>query len=252
MTIDPRSADFDPAALLEALADATGDMVADARTLDDGAVRAPSALAGWTRGHLLTHLARNADGLCNLLTWAATGDRHEMYPDPGKKAAEIEAGASRPAAEIAQDLAEAGDRFVQQAAGLTPAQWKTEVERRPGQPYPAARVPWWRYEEVLFHHVDLDIGFSPARWPAEFTGTALEMAVEWFGSPVFEGKAQPFRIYTEDTVRTMGVRCDPAEREPLLVRGPQSLLLAWLIGRSRGDGLVVEPFDALPVLPAWM
>lgn len=29
--------------------------------LDDGAMRAPSRLPGWTVGHVLTHLARNAD-----------------------------------------------------------------------------------------------------------------------------------------------------------------------------------------------
>ena len=36
------------------------------------AFRAPSALPGWTRAHVLTHLARNADAMVNLLTWART------------------------------------------------------------------------------------------------------------------------------------------------------------------------------------
>jgi maleylpyruvate isomerase len=34
---------------------------------------APSALPGWSRAHVLTHVARNADAMINLLTWARTG-----------------------------------------------------------------------------------------------------------------------------------------------------------------------------------
>ena len=34
--------------------------------------------------------------------------------------------------------------------------------------------------------------------------------------------------------------------------GPQAALLAWLIGRSAGDGLVRDPHDSpLPVPPPW-
>ena len=41
--------------------------------LGDDAFRAPSLLPGWSRAHVLTHLARNADGMINLLLWARTG-----------------------------------------------------------------------------------------------------------------------------------------------------------------------------------
>ena len=48
--------------------------------LTDSQARAPSLLPGWTRGHVVTHLARNADALRNLLTWARTGIPTPMYP----------------------------------------------------------------------------------------------------------------------------------------------------------------------------
>jgi maleylpyruvate isomerase len=252
MTIDPRSPDFDPSDLLAQLAEATAGLVATAQDLDDDAMHAPSSLPGWTRGHVLTHLARNADGLSNLLAWAVTGERREMYPSREHRNADIEAGAPRPAAEITNDLKAASERFAQEAAKLTPDHWRTQIERRPNQPYSAAHVPWWRYEEVLIHHVDLDAGYSPAHWPADFSGTRLDMTVEWFNSPLNDAAVQAFRIYTEDTARMLGVRCDPTLKDPLLVRGPERALLAWLVGRESGDDLVVEPFDALPVLSAWM
>lgn len=251
MTIDPRSPAFDPTALLTEVTTATAQLLAAVERLDDRAVREPCALPGWTRGHLLTHLARNADGLRNLLTWAATGERHDAYR-PGQRNADIEAGAGRSAGQLATDLREAGQRFAEAAARMAPEHWAAEIERPVGGPQPAARVPWWRLEEVYVHHVDLDLGFSPAHWPAEFTGPALEMTAERFASPAYPTTVKtPFRLYAEDTARTLGVGCDPTDKESLLVRGPEPALLAWLIGRSDGDGLVVEPFDALPTLPAW-
>ncbi len=252
MTIDPRHPDFDPDALQAELNEATEQLLASVARLDDEAVREPSALPGWTRGNLLAHLARNADGLVNLLTWAATGERHEMYPDRAKKDADIAAGATRSARDLEADLRESCARFAVAAARITPEQWQTQVQRRTGGPKPASRVPWWRLEEVTVHHVDLNLGYSPAHWPAEFTGPALEMAADRFGSTDYPTQvATPFRLYAEDTARNVGVGCDAMDKDRLLVRGSEPALLAWLIGRTSGDGLTVEPFDALPVVPTW-
>ncbi|MGH3214672.1 MAG: maleylpyruvate isomerase N-terminal domain-containing protein, partial [Trebonia sp.] len=44
-----------------------------AAALDEAALGAPSALPGWTRRHLLAHVAANAGALGNLVHWAATG-----------------------------------------------------------------------------------------------------------------------------------------------------------------------------------
>ena len=38
--------------------------------MGDEAFAKPSSLPNWTRAHVLTHVARNADALINLLTWA--------------------------------------------------------------------------------------------------------------------------------------------------------------------------------------
>jgi uncharacterized protein (TIGR03083 family) len=60
--------------------------------LDDEALSVPSALPGWSRTHLLAHLAANADALGNLVRWAATGQPTPMYASPGERAAGIERG----------------------------------------------------------------------------------------------------------------------------------------------------------------
>src|SRR6266511_2471447 len=63
----------DPLVLMTDVDQATEALLRTAEALDDGAVAAPSLLPGWTRGHVLTHLARQADAITNLLTWARTG-----------------------------------------------------------------------------------------------------------------------------------------------------------------------------------
>lgn len=53
-----------------------------AADLGDTGMDAPSTLPGWTRKHLVAHIAANADALGNLVHWAATGDRTPMYSSP--------------------------------------------------------------------------------------------------------------------------------------------------------------------------
>ena len=48
--------------------------------LGDDDVRAPSLLPGWTRGHVITHVARNADALANVLHGAQRGELRAQYP----------------------------------------------------------------------------------------------------------------------------------------------------------------------------
>ena len=63
---------------LDRIAAATERLLATADALTGDQVREPSLLPGWTRGHVLTHVARNADGLRNLLIWARTGTEIPM------------------------------------------------------------------------------------------------------------------------------------------------------------------------------
>ena len=57
--------------------------------------RAPSLCEGWTRAHVVTHIARNADALSNLVHWATTGEPTPMYASPESRDADIAEGARR-------------------------------------------------------------------------------------------------------------------------------------------------------------
>lgn len=60
--------------------------------LGEDALAEPSALSGWTRKHVLAHVAANADALGNLVRWVATGEPIPMYASPADRAAGIERG----------------------------------------------------------------------------------------------------------------------------------------------------------------
>jgi len=235
----------DRAAAFDQVEKATEHLLDTAQDLTDAEAGEPSLLPGWTRGHVLTHIARNADGLTNLLTWARTGVETPMYADPQARSADIEAGAGRPAAELLDDLKSASARFAEAVRIMPEDAWSAEVRRRVGKPFPASRVLWFRLQEVQIHHVDLDAGYSPAHWPADFVARCLDEVVRHFDR---REDFPAIGLHAEDTDRRFPIH--GAEAGPVIA-GPEPALLAWLIGRSTGDGLDVEPDGPLPDLPAW-
>ena len=49
-------------------------------SLSDATARQASSLEGWTIGHILTHVARNADAQSGIVEAAQRGERVPMYP----------------------------------------------------------------------------------------------------------------------------------------------------------------------------
>ena len=232
------------------IGEATDRLLASAGALTDTGVREPSLLPGWTRGHVLTHIARNADGLGNLLRWARTGITTPMYASRETRQADIEAGAGRSAADLAADVQATAIAFAAEAASLPDEAWTAQVQGLTGPPIPGRGVLDWRLRELEIHHVDLAVGYRPGDWPGEFVTASLPgVAGEFAGredtpscllQPDGSGLG-PFQIGPEQTTG-----------QPVLVRGSPASLLAWLIGRDDGGGLRVSPDGAArPVLPPW-
>ncbi|TDD86663.1 maleylpyruvate isomerase family mycothiol-dependent enzyme [Actinomadura darangshiensis] len=129
---------------------------------------APSLLPGWTRRHLVAHVAANAEALGNLVHWAATGEATPMYASPEERSAGIESGARMDGAELTGWLARSSNALRTAMDGLTEPQWQAEVATAQGRAVPATNVPWMRSREVFIHAVDLDRGVSFADLPGDF------------------------------------------------------------------------------------
>ncbi len=231
---------------LDRITAATGRVLATADALTDAQVREPSPLPGWTRGHVLTHLARNADGLGNLLRWARTGTEIPMYPSAEARSADVEAGAGRPAAELAADVRESAAAFAAEVPTLSGDAWATLVRALYGPAFPALGVLDRRLSEVEIHHVDLGAGYSPADWPAEFVADVLPRVADSFTG---RDDAPSCQVWVESTPH--GYRIGPGDDESprVIVRGPAVEVLGWLTGRGSGAGLQVTGQAAVPVLP---
>jgi maleylpyruvate isomerase len=236
------------AAVREELAEETARLLATAAALTDPEVRAPSRLPGWTRGHVLTHLARNADSHVNLLTWARTGVETPQYPSPEAREAGIEAGAARPAAEQVADLRDSAARLDRAVRELPPDAWRAPV----GGLRPPRHPAWYclvrRLREVGMHHVDLDAGYGPADWTDAFVARELRDCL----------RTWPRDRSTIGAARFVGPGGETLEEWPDLGDGPAVMgtpadMLAWLTGRSEGDRVrVVTEGRPVPPPPPWL
>lgn len=227
---------------------ATDRLLATTERLDTAALRGPSLCPGWTRAHVLAHIARNADALTNLLIWASTGEEKPMYPSVEVRNAEIEKGAQHERDELLADLRESAERFSTAIAKVPEDGWERQVRTGPsasGRTIPARRVVWLRFQEVEIHHVDLDAGYTSDDWPTPFVARALGEALRAVGR---RDDVPPFTAVVDGEQERIG------DGGSVTVHGSRPAMLAWLTGRSSGSDLRAEPAGQLPAIPdgAWL
>ncbi|NJP67345.1 maleylpyruvate isomerase family mycothiol-dependent enzyme [Streptomyces spiramenti] len=225
-----------PEADLSGLARATDALLATVPGLDQAALTAPSRLPGWSRGHVLAHLARNADALVNVM------EGRPMYADAGTRDRDIEAGAGRAPSDQLVDLRAAADRLRDAFDARPDNAWGATVALRNGVTDSASGVPFRRWLEVELHHVDLGVDRDVSDFSGAFTDRALGYLTRRY-----QGNAAvpPVEVRAEDgrSWPTGGT-----EGPALVVAGNPAALVGWLSGRTTGSGLTATGAP-LPVLP---
>lgn len=231
---------MDAAPDLTPVARATARLLDTAAGLTEAAVHGPSLLPGWTRAHVLVHLARNADGMRNLVLAARTGEAAWTYPTVAVRAAEIDGAPDRALEVIVADLRAACDRWRIETDHLPAEVWHREVTLgtgdAPGAVVALRRLVGMRLGEVEVHHVDLGHGYGFAAVPDDAAAGVVEDLVLRL-----EGKGMALRATSTVDGRSWG------EGGPD-VRGTPGALIAWLAGRSGGEGCDVAG-GSLPLLP---
>lgn len=230
---------------LTAIEHATEVMLATVDTLDDLSVRQPSLLDGWSRAHVITHVARNADGCTNLLIWARTGIEHPMYASGDDRDEAIAEGAVHGHRLLAEDLAAAAERFASSARALPAQAWAAEIYDAIGDPMPAHHTLRIRLLEVWVHAVDLDHDIDFTDIPAEHAEQLLEDVTQFFGGRP-DVPALSLEVDFGTHRRSWELR-GTTER-PHRVVGEPGPMLGWLLGRGDTDELSGEP----PELPKWL
>ena len=222
----------------EHVAAETDRIVASAASLRNDAVLAPSLCSGWSRGHVLAHVARNADALARVATVALTGEPGQMYASQAERDAEIEQGARRPAAHQATDILESGERLAALLHRLGPEHADVRVERVPGGPaLEVGRLHFMRLRELVFHHVDLDSCFGFASLPPEVVDLFFTDTVE--------------RLRASDAPPSVTLVTSEGDRLVLgdgatIVTGSRADVLLWA-ARGRTDRVTLDgPPPTLP------
>lgn len=209
----------------ELLGTATARLLGATIEVGDEDWRRPSRLPGWSRGHVATHLARQADALVRVADGARRGVLAPMYDSLEQREQEIEDGAHRPGLELQVDLDTSAQRLEQAFAALTEEDgWDAPVELRGGLRGPARLLPLARLLEVVLHHVDLDLGQAVE----DVDATTADWLLEWCALRLRQRDDFPRLELVSSTTRLTVGSVGPART----VRGSSPQLLGWLTGRA--------------------
>jgi maleylpyruvate isomerase len=187
--------------------------------LGDDDLRRDSLLPSWTIGHVLAHVARNADSHVRRTDAAIQGVVIDQYHGGVEgRAAEIEASANQQARRLIDDVRQSADA-VEKAWRSAPADVWNRISRDVGgRERRLSELPARRWQEVEVHLVDLRIGFTHRDWTNAFVAAWLPQTRERMGERLPAGFVMPAFDDRRDE-------------------------LAWLYGRlQRPD---------LPSLPPW-
>lgn len=181
-------------------------LLADLENLTNAQAHQPSALPGWSVGHLLTHIARNADSVVRRLDGAARGESLDQYVGGVEgRQQDIEAGAGRTAAELVADVRDSAADVERTMAALPDTAWDVPSRTSRGRVEDGRAVVFSRWREVAVHRGDLALRPEPVPLPPELVEAWL-----------------------------------PAELAALPARTDPAALLSWILGR--GPAPSVEPW----------
>jgi maleylpyruvate isomerase len=195
----------------------------------------PARLPGWSRAHLATHLARNADYFAAVLTALTSDQPQPPQPSQAVQRAELEAGADRNGLALQIDL-DAASGALQSAIELV-TDWRIPVTLD-GAVLPLAALPLARLHELNLHLLDLDCGAGVDAIPEG----AAEWLLRWTLFRLRDASLPAINLRSDSLRESIGNGTDL----PLTVSGSDAQLWGWLTGRLGPDS--VEGADGL-ILP---
>ncbi|HEY5854879.1 MAG TPA: maleylpyruvate isomerase family mycothiol-dependent enzyme [Aldersonia sp.] len=213
--------------------------------LGDAALDADTALAGWTRRHLVAHVGYNAAALCRLMDWAATGVETPMYGSTEQRGLEIKEGATLNPAALRNLFTHTVARLDEKWRHLPDAAWDAQVRTAQGRMVPASETAWMRTREVWIHAVDL----SDAARYGDFPPVVLEsLLTDVVG--MWRRRDQGAGVVLAVT------GCDPIPVQPESdetqhIAGDLPAVVRWITGRG-AVGIDATGPDAANASPRWL
>ncbi len=216
------------------------------RTVDglvDDEWQQPSLLPGWTRAHVVAHLALNAEGLARALHGVLGEEPAPMYDSDESRDSDIDDLATAHPNEI-RDRLLGGTTVLHDAfAALPDDAWGERIDRTPGgRSMRVASLPSMRLRELEIHHVDLGAGYATSAWTPTFA-TLLIDAMTKRAEPPERIEIRPLDV---DRRWALG----PDGPDGLVITGPAAELGWWLTGRPAAPTLSCSRGE-LPEIEGW-
>ncbi|MBJ8348266.1 maleylpyruvate isomerase family mycothiol-dependent enzyme [Antrihabitans sp. YC2-6] len=211
--------------------------------LSDDELAGPTLLDGWTRKHVIAHVAYNAAALCRLLDWAASGTEIPMYASVQQRNDEISAGATLSAGALRNLFDHTVARLDEKWRHLADSAWDAEVVTVQGRIVPAAETAWMRAREVWIHAVDLAGTGRFTDLPAVVLTSVLSDIVKAWRTNELGSQL------VLDVSGTPPIAIKPGHTAASVVRGNLASIVRWSAGR--GAVGVTSP-EASPVPPRWL
>jgi len=231
-------APVDTAAALARGQEATQALLVDTITITDEQWQMPSRLPGWTRAHIATHIARQADGMTRVLGQLKDNKPTSLYESDEALTDAIERGSERSAMELQVDLDSSAGRLHEASSRLKRLPPGRPVALTPTRTVRLGDLPLVRLNHLVLHHIDLDVGFTYEAIAEPVAAWLLAFNAARIGR---DSSYPAVRLASDSGVNAVIGSGGRAQ----VVNGADNLLLGWLTGR-----LTPEQVDPrLPVLP---
>lgn len=208
---------------------ATTRLLSTVDRLADAAWSRPSHCTGWTRGHVIAHLALNAEALAGVLRGFRDDTPATMYRSDEDRDRDIDDLAATSPAAVRERLRTAAAAFAEVVAVADGLPKEATFERTPGgREVPGRAVPFLRLREVEIHHADLAAGYTASDWPPDTAMSFLSNDARQYRGPGFHAVA------TDEPARWTFGETDATSPT---VSGPLGALAWWATGRDPGSVL---------------
>ena len=226
--------------LLPLLDRASDRLLATVDGLADAAFTEPSGLPGWSRAHVVAHLALNGEALAAALAAVAVGQEVPMYRSQEARDEDIAELAGHEPTQVRTRLRTAVRGYAGALSLLADGAGTTVIHRTPGSSrrFTADETVAMRLAETEIHHADLAAGYSRDDWDDAF---ARHLVTRLAGQ-----QAVACVLRATDT----GDEWTIAGGEGPVVSGSVADLGWWLTGRGGQERLTVSS-GPMPTIGKW-
>lgn len=207
--------------------------------INDSDFDGDSLLPGWTRRHVVAHLAQNGLAVGRLVNWAATGVETPMYESRAVRDREIEITAQLAPAALRAHFHDPAAALDAAWLALPESGWSVEVRAGQGRIVPASATFWMRIRELWVHGVDLNVG-------AGFDAVPEPVLRRTLGDVVASWQIPGLRLDV-DAPHSMCLGDDSAAQ---VVSGSLADLTGWATGRTTAGISSAE--SPVPAAPHWI